>query len=659
MKTVFRSLVALLLAGLVAGCAAPYRQAPRLVSDSGVFEKTHYTAEIQAPDGVKMRFTVFQPQLKVGETAPVIIHAHGFALTRMESTFDMYAKLLFAGTTAIEAWNQGYWVVSIDQRGHGDSGGKISMHDEDKEVADIGRLIEWIRRNLAVTMVDNDPKIGMIGESYGGGIQLLASVQDKRIDAIVPITTWYDLEQALVPAGVPKSEWLMLLGIAGYGINPTHMDKDVAGGVLKELFLGKPQPKVRAQFRKNSLASYCEAGRYPKADALIIQGMRDVLFPLNHAVAMRQCFQAGGRDVRVIAAEHGHMMPVSQWHQGLPVWHLDAEIRCNDRQMDLQKIILDWFDMKLRDRKFVTDPVPFWCVTGDKAVDALLAPPPRIDMAVPKVTVGSGMTGMFEWAGKPMDRFFNLFVPAQVPADWDKPKNGFLRPARVPLMKVEGPTWLAGVPHVDIQLDDADRKGPVLFLRLASWKPGAGSYRVLSEQVTPVHGKGRHNVDLAAVRARLDKGEVVGLLVQGYSNQFRLSGSGWGTDGAISGVISLPLAGASVPAPEEEPVATVAKTAAVASAAPVPAKTPVVVPAAPAAVVPVEQPAVSPLAETDNEVAAGKAVSEVVPEAAPAAAPATTPEVAAEPVPAASTPPSTVAPEPEVDAPRPSLRKKR
>ena len=42
------------------------------------------------------------------------------------------------------------------------------------------RLIDWAQANLALTTVDGDPKIGMIGESYGGGVQF-GLVTDKRL----------------------------------------------------------------------------------------------------------------------------------------------------------------------------------------------------------------------------------------------------------------------------------------------------------------------------------------------------------------------------------------------------------------------------------------------------------------------------------------------
>ena len=124
-------------------------------------------------------------------------------------------------------------------------------------------------------------------------------------------------------------------------------------------------------------------------------------------------------------------------------------------------------------------------------------------------------------------------------------RDGRARPARVPLLVADRPTWVAGVPKADLVVSATDRPGAILFLRLAAWRPGQGSYRVLSQQVTPVRGDGRHQLDLAAVRYRLERDEVLGLLVQVHSNQFRGTGSGLRTRATLEGRVEIPLAAAS------------------------------------------------------------------------------------------------------------------
>ena len=172
----------------------------------------YYQAQLAADDGTLIRFTVYQPALAPGATAPLILHTHGFGLHRMSRPhFDLYATFLEPGKAARLAWQRGYWVISYDQRGHGDSGDVAHVIDPAREGRDVTTLLDWATRHLALTAVDGDPRVGMLGESYAGGIQGIASALDPRIDAVIPITTWYDLDAALVPNDVPKSAWLTTL----------------------------------------------------------------------------------------------------------------------------------------------------------------------------------------------------------------------------------------------------------------------------------------------------------------------------------------------------------------------------------------------------------------------------------------------------------------
>lgn len=538
-----RRIPALLLLALLGGCTF-HTQPPRMYSERQPVWPKYYHAEVVAEDGTRIRMTVYQPKLKAGQTAPLLIHAHGFGLHRMKRPLSLYGQVLIAGRVAKDAWKDGYWVISYDQRGFGSSEGDVGLIRPEKEGKDVARIIDWAVRYLPLTYRGNDPVVGMIGESYGGGAQMAATLVDKRIDALVPLTTWSNLDKALYPNNVPKSEWLMMLGVAGFAVSPMSMDLNVATGTFSELF-GKGDPWLRKLLRNNSLAEHCGGGDGPQADALLIQGVRDVLFPLNQALDARKCFKDAGRDVRLIAIEHGHMMPGSQWYWGVPVWHMQGEVSCGGKTLKTTAVIRDWLDGKLRDDAAALARVPEYCVTGDAEADALAA---RGDMPLrweqlPRVHVGSGLAGRMEYVTRPLDSLGNLLMPARLPEDWQQPENGWLRPARVPLFTPSQPTWIAGAPRVELNCSNTDREKAVVFLRLAVWRPGSGSYRVLNDQVTPVRCKqeGRLDVELAAVRAQLVPGEVLGLLVEGYSNQFRLSGSGLGVDASIEGRIGLPL----------------------------------------------------------------------------------------------------------------------
>ena len=45
----------------------------------------------------------------------------------------------------------------------------------------------------------DDPRVGMIGGSYGGEIQFAAAAVDARLDTIIPMITWNDLTYSLGP----------------------------------------------------------------------------------------------------------------------------------------------------------------------------------------------------------------------------------------------------------------------------------------------------------------------------------------------------------------------------------------------------------------------------------------------------------------------------
>jgi len=180
-------------------------------------KQRYYQAKTTTPDGTVIAFTVYQPQLKAGQDAPLIIHTHGFGLSRMKRPeMSLYGFLLPTGQIAKKAWKDGYWVISYDQRGHGNSQGKIRLTDPKKEAQDVISIMNWAENNLPqLAKNQNGVRAGMIGESYAGGVQYLASALDPRLQAIVPITTWYDIVNSLAPNGIPKSNWISFLNLIG------------------------------------------------------------------------------------------------------------------------------------------------------------------------------------------------------------------------------------------------------------------------------------------------------------------------------------------------------------------------------------------------------------------------------------------------------------
>ena len=149
--------------------------------------------------------------------APAILLAHGFGETK--NAVRPEAEQLARAGFAVLTWSA---------RGFGKSTGQIALDSPDYEVKDVEQLIGWLARQPRV-LLDHpgDPRVGIAGASYGGGIALLAAAYDHRVDAIVPTITWNNLATALFPDaagggpghGVFKRQWAGLLftqGSAGF-----------------------------------------------------------------------------------------------------------------------------------------------------------------------------------------------------------------------------------------------------------------------------------------------------------------------------------------------------------------------------------------------------------------------------------------------------------
>ena len=499
--------LALLLATLLlSGCAARDQLPDFSVTAQQDLPATHFDAVIHGRDGTRLSATVFQPALKAGEQAPVIVHTHGWGGWRVTRPNGFYGTQMMSGRAAVKAWQAGYWVISYDQRGWGGSEGDIEMMDPDYEVQDALAVIDWAAANLPRLSMDapNDPKVGMLGESYGGAVQLLASATDPRIDAIVPIATWYDLSEALAPDSHLKIGWtsvLLSLGLStGYDLG-----KFVQAPYLKSAD-GRMREPVRDELKAHSLTSYCARGQRPQADALLIQGMRDTLFPLNQGLAIRDCLQQGARDVRLLGMQGGHILPppMQRW-SGLPPFNNEAVLNCDGRAINLYQSIIGWYEDKLRGRKGVAASIPDFCVSLD------------LDQGVALQQLPANQR-------------------IELPATAIRPlSSGLLQPPRfIPLQQVQTSSALVGVPRV--HLENAEGM-PTLFAALVVQRAD-GSSAVLSEQVTPLNGQA--STELAAVSAQLQAGDTLGLRISGFSGQYLFNGSWQLSSSTLQGSVEWP-----------------------------------------------------------------------------------------------------------------------
>jgi predicted acyl esterase len=243
---------------------------------------------------------------------------------------------------------QGYGVLSYSGLGFGGSGCNIELDDPDWDgksgsqlvtflgggsAATDGTKVDWIQHDAKAhdgRAHAYDPRVGMIGGSYGGQIQYAVAGLDPRLDTIVPIITWNDLSYSLAPnntsatsgvtyrtPGVYKKEWTTLffgIGVAGETSSPPtatdpqpetcpNFDPRVCIAKTQMDALGYPTADTLALARHASVASYVSKVRIP---TLIAQGEADTLFDLQESVATYQSLRKQGTPVKLVWQSWGH-----------------------------------------------------------------------------------------------------------------------------------------------------------------------------------------------------------------------------------------------------------------------------------------------------------------------------------------------------------------
>ncbi|MGR6322434.1 alpha/beta fold hydrolase [Micromonospora soli] len=279
---------------------------------------------------------------------PAVLLAHGFGGTKESVRSD--AEDLAA---------LGYAVLTWTARGFGRSGGEIHLDSPDYEVRDAARLLDRLAARPDIRLdAAGDPRVGVVGGSYGGGLALLLAAQDSRVDAIVPMITWNDLSRAFLPEstgkgptdGVFKKGWAGIFfgGGGSAGSGPAGLSGTTAGqpeGAPASAGAPSPQPGAgpgtgsgRApggaadpscgRFAADVCAAYLRIATTGRADAaavdllrrsspagvldrikaptLLVQGEADTLFPLTEADANARGIAAAGTPVRVAWFTGGH-----------------------------------------------------------------------------------------------------------------------------------------------------------------------------------------------------------------------------------------------------------------------------------------------------------------------------------------------------------------
>jgi ABC-2 type transport system ATP-binding protein len=307
-------------------------------------------ADLWVPDGVS-----------AATPAPAVLTTNGFGGSKDDQ----------AGAARALA-REGYVTLSYTGLGFPDSGCKITLDDPAYDGKAASQLVDYLageKTDDAGNTVDvvamespGDPRVGMIGGSYGGQVQFAAASLDDRIDALIPLITWNDLTYSLAPnntdftegvtyatPGVHKKQWTSLFfgigvldGIQGVAIDPTRIvgcPNFADQACLSKAHLeatGYPDQATLDFARNASVASYAERVDVP---TLVVQGQKDTLFNLQEAVATYRALEANGTPVQMIWQSWGHSLG------GDPApGELDLSGDTDLRETYLGGRFLDWFD---------------------------------------------------------------------------------------------------------------------------------------------------------------------------------------------------------------------------------------------------------------------------------------------------------------------------
>lgn len=304
--------------------------------------------KIISPDGTAI-YVHFMPAagLAPGEQAPTVLNGPGLGMpgaTNLDGTFlDGWLADIFGMIDVGTLRRAGYNVVTWDPRGEYNSGGRAELNAAEFEARDMAAIIDWIATQPeALLDAAGDPRLGMTGVSYGGGIQLATAATDHRVDAIVPAIAYHSLISSLYKEGAFKNSWAALLSnvllITLARFNPRVLPAAIYGAVT-----GQMLPSDR-----DLLESRNPRVEHITVPTLLIQGTVDTLFSPAEADATARILMANGVPVKVVWFCGGHGVCTNNPHD------------MSDGELIVQRT-LQWLDRYVKgDPGVATGPAFEW-----------------------------------------------------------------------------------------------------------------------------------------------------------------------------------------------------------------------------------------------------------------------------------------------------------
>ncbi|MFC9659491.1 CocE/NonD family hydrolase [Nocardia sp. NPDC127606] len=497
---------------------------------------------VTGPDGAQ-RCTIegdlYRPSSASTATqVPAVLSTNGFGLSKegLSGTGAMlaeqgYAALMYSGlgfgdSTCEVGLDNREWDGRAAQQLVSFLGGAAGIAYTDPALRNSAAAVDFVqtdRRGASGETLAHDPRVGMLGGSYGGAVQFAAAATDPRIDTIVPMITWNDLSYALSPdgavgpgghgrggTGATKSTWVTGLaaigvlspGVEGYLADPSRIfpcpnfSDSVCPALSVSLAQGYAGAEEAEYLQSTSVADYIDKVRVP---VLLMQAQRDSLFDLQEATATYDGLKQRGVEVSMIWHYRGH---------GADPIPGELNELAPSRDSDyLVSRYLDWFDRHLKDEPVAPAPEFSWFrdwVSYAGNAEPAYATAPSLDEAATRtdLPLSAGVVSLRSGPG----------ASPEVAAAWTG------EPLTDTLVQV-------GAPRVTLTVSGAAAataaEAPVLFVTVYDLAPDGTATRIGNTVPTRINSDATVEVTVPAAVHRFEPGHRVRVEVAGAARGFR------------------------------------------------------------------------------------------------------------------------------------------
>ncbi|MFE7800862.1 CocE/NonD family hydrolase [Nocardia sp. NPDC057440] len=512
------------------------------------------------PDGTHrciVEGDLYRPSDAVASTpVPAILGTNGFGMSKADLVGTgamlaaqgyaalMYSGLGFGASTCKVSLDNPEWDGRAAQQLVSFLGGATGIAYTDPALKIPAAPIDFVRTDQQSTSgqrLDHDPRVGMLGGSYGGAVQFAAAATDPRIDTIVPMITWNDLSYSLSPdgavgpagrgtggTGAIKSTWATAFaamgalspGVQGYLAEPSralpcpNLADPVCPALSVSLTQGFAGDAEAEYLQSTSVADYIDRVRVP---VLLAQAQHDTLFDLQEATATYRGLKQRGVEVSMI------------WHyRGHGGDRIPGELteKAPNRETDyLVSRYMGWFDRHLKGAPIAAAPEFSWFrdwVAYDGNAEPAYAFAPSLDDA-------ATLTDLPLTAGAQQLRSGPEATP-EATATWTS------EPLTADLAQV-------GAPQVALKVSGATAanatEAAVLFMTVYDLAPDGTATAVGNTVPTRVSSDSTVQVTVPAAVHRFQPGHRVQVAVSGTANGFR--------SGLVSRDVSVAVAALSLP----------------------------------------------------------------------------------------------------------------